>query len=61
MIIREKYMMLSQQSFPFTTAKHLNKVFLDDQNLDRRNSIFTAEQQEQDFFERNDGKLVPSN
>lgn len=55
MIMREKYMMLSQQSYPFTTAKYLNKVFLDDQNLDRRNSIFLAEHCEQEFFEKNDG------
>ncbi|CAF0741436.1 unnamed protein product [Brachionus calyciflorus] len=54
MIIREKYMMLSQQSYPFTTAKYLNKVFLDDQNVDRRNSIFSAEQAEQEFLEKND-------
>ncbi len=27
LIIREKYMMLSRQSFPITTAKYLNKVF----------------------------------
>ena len=57
MIIREKYMMLSQQSFPFTTAKYLNKVFTDDQSsIDRRNSLFSLEQQyEQDIFEKNDG------
>lgn len=54
--MREKYMMLSQQSYPFTTAKYLNKVFLDDQNMDRRNSIFSAEQSEQEFFEKNDGQ-----
>lgn len=30
MIIREKYMMLSLQSFPYTTATFLNKVFTED-------------------------------
>ncbi len=30
MIIREKYMMLSLQSFPYTTAKYLNKVFTEE-------------------------------
>jgi hypothetical protein len=41
MIIREKYMMLSQQPFPLTTAKHLNKVFTDDHKMDRRNSFYS--------------------
>jgi hypothetical protein len=27
MILREKYMLLSQQSFPYTTSKYLKKVF----------------------------------
>ena len=45
MIMREKYMMLSQQTFPFTTAKYLNKVFTDDQSMDRRNSIYSNEQE----------------
>jgi hypothetical protein len=56
MIIREKYMMLSQQDFPFTTAKYLNKVFLDDPNIDRRNSFFSNEKDEQDNIVQNDGK-----
>ena len=46
MIIREKYMMLSQQHFPVTTAKFLNKVFTsDDQSMDRRNSFFNTSSQ----------------
>ena len=56
MIIREKYMMLCQQTFPFTTAKFLNKVFVDDPNAGLRSSSFNAEQKEQDFFEKNDGR-----
>lgn len=56
MVIREKYMMLCQQSFLFTTAKYLNKVFFDDHNIDRRNSLFSLEQYEQDRYEKNDGK-----
>ena len=45
-------MVLSQQSFPFTTAKYLNKVFSEDQN--RRNSI-QAQQDitETEFLEQN--------
>ena len=69
MIIREKYMVLSQQSFPFTTAKYLNKVFSEDQN--RRTSIRSHDLTEEDFLEqnqKNDGKsqhflyysLIPS-
>lgn len=57
MIIREKYMMLSQQSFPYTTAKYLNKVFVDESSQGRRSSIFSNENKEQEFFEKNDGKF----
>lgn len=58
MIIREKYMMLSQQGFPFTTAKYLNKVFMDDQKLsDRRNSFFNPTGvSEKSHDEADDGK-----
>ncbi len=59
MIIREKYMVLSQQSFPFTTAKYLNKVFSEDQN--RRTSIRSHDLTEEDFLEqnqKNDGKSL---
>lgn len=38
MIIREKYMMLSHQSFPFTVAKYLDKVFNDEKNNERKNT-----------------------
>ncbi len=52
-------MMLSQQSFPFTTAKYLNKVFIDDSTTTgRRSSIFSSENKEQDFFEKNDGRFI---
>lgn len=52
MIIREKYMVLSQQSFPFTTAKYLNKVFTEDQT--RRTSIRPSnELTEEEFLEQN--------
>jgi hypothetical protein len=51
MIIREKYMALSQQSFPFTTAKYLNKVFSEDQN--RRTSIQAHDITETEFLEQN--------
>jgi hypothetical protein len=54
MIIREKYMVLSQQTFPFTTAKYLNKVFFDDKT--RRNSVFTNDVQ-QEFFDKQDDGL----
>jgi hypothetical protein len=53
--MREKYMVLSQQSFPYTTAKYLNKIFTD-KDLDRRNSIFTTDITEQDYLE-NEGKF----
>lgn len=52
MIIREKYMVLSQQSFPFTTAKYLNKVFSEDQNR-RTSSIRNQELKEKVFLEQN--------
>lgn len=51
-------MVLSQQTFPFTTAKYLNKAFFDDQNMDRRNSVYSLEQYEQDLYEKNDGTFV---
>ena len=55
MIIREKYMVLSKQSFPYTTAKYLNRVFVDDTN--RRSSIFTTTNpQEPQFFD--DGMII---
>lgn len=49
MIIREKYMMLSRQSFPFTTAKYLNKVFTEDRekrNL-KSNEFFMGQKEEE--------------
>lgn len=45
-------MVLSQQHFPYTTAKYLNKVFVDDTN--RRSSIFKLQAQEPQFFDRID-------
>ena len=48
MIIREKYMMLSLQSFPYTTAKYLNKVFTED----RRNSTKPVDLKQSDFFDQ---------
>ena len=48
-------MVLSQQSFPYTTAKYLNKVFVDNEN--RRSSIFTSKSnlvQESTFFDKLD-------
>jgi hypothetical protein len=55
MIIREKYMVLSGQQFPYTTAKHLNRVFVDDET--RHSSLNNVT--EQAFFETyaDDGKL----
>ena len=57
MIIREKYMVLSQQGFPYTTAKYLNKVFVDDQ--DRHSSIFSSNLvQEPKFFDKVDDGMI---
>jgi hypothetical protein len=58
MIIREKYMVLSQQSFPYTTAKYLNKVFVDDQS--RHSSIFNSSNlaQEAKFFDKADDGMI---
>ena len=46
MIIREKYMILSQQSFPSITAKYLNKAFLinNDRNISKENDIFKTKE-----------------
>lgn len=55
MIIREKYMVLSGQQFPYTTAKYLNRVFVDDET--RRSSLNNVA--EQAFFHSyaDDGKF----
>lgn len=54
MIIRKKYMMLSQQTFPFTTAKYLNKVFVDDKDSNKSESLKLTEQKEKEYFEKNE-------
>jgi hypothetical protein len=51
MVIREKYMVLSQQYFPFTTAKYLNKVFVDD--LNRRSSFVSLKSLEENALNLN--------
>ena len=68
MVIREKYMMLSNQSFSYTTAKYLNRVFTEDKlmkgasggaNGARRNSAFPQEKNSNDKEaqeKKNDGK-----
>jgi hypothetical protein len=38
MIIREKNMILSNQSFPVTVAKYLDMIFNDDKNNERKSS-----------------------
>jgi hypothetical protein len=59
MVIREKYMMLSNQAFSYTTAKYLNRVFTDENKQGsasvRRSSIFPNEASD-NVFEKNDGK-----
>ena len=56
MVIREKYMVLSQQSFPITTANFLNQVFMDEENSNRRkSSILTTDNKLDDLFDYNDG------
>ena len=47
--------MLSQQQFPFTTAKYLNKVFSEDHKTDRRNSFYKLEHIDDG---KNNGKCV---
>ena len=51
-------MVLSQQSFPYTTAKYLNKVFVDDQG--RHSSIFNSSNllQETKFFDKADDGMI---
>lgn len=58
MVIREKYMMLSNQAFSYTTAKYLNRVFTEENKQGtsvRRSSIFPNETID-NAFEKNDGK-----
>ena len=52
-------MVLSQQSFPFTTARYLNKIFSEDNN--RRNSIIEPDIEEDFFDQHNDGKIYHIN
>jgi hypothetical protein len=47
-------MVLSQQTFPLTTAKYLNKVFVDDKT--RHNSVLTNDVQQEFFDKHDDGK-----
>ncbi len=51
MIIREKYMILSHQSFPFTVAKYLDKVFNDENNNERKNVSFMNSDKEFEIFD----------